>query len=209
MASFSRPSQLLFAGMIIQRDPIVLRRLSEYEQAYYSYSDAFQREKSKGLFEIKIGEAEDEAKAATFSIASLKPLQAATEPPSDPTCLGRHGDRKLYLFSKQQDSSWGFPRWALPEDCEAPHARARGGLSDLFEGDYQLYHLGRAPVAVQTERFTDRVAPPFSQRTFYFKSRLVSGHMNIGTEFQWLTREEIKAKVPVGYWGAIKDVLSE
>jgi large subunit ribosomal protein L46 len=48
---------------------------------------------------------------------------------------------------------------------------------------------------------------------FYFKSHIFAGQVELDpkeyNDFLWLSKEEMETKVPLEYWGSIRDMLSE
>lgn len=216
-------NQLIIASLILQRNPLRMKRLNDFEQAYTNYYEAVKSEKSKGLFEIKMDSTEHEAKNSNvFGIPkiddSLMTMMHEDEsldaqpPPSPMDSLSRLPDRKLYLLVKSE-SDWTLPKWTINhhhlDNPDQPLSTILQQKSNqYFKGSFGIYFVGKAPVAHHLERFADRVLPPFSAVHFFFKAQFVSGMMQIPQDYCWLASEEVKAKVSKGYWGAIKDVIS-
>lgn len=202
--------RLIYVSTVLQRNPIILKRLTDFEQAYESYKEAFQCEKSKGFFEVQVGDAEDRAKANTFGLPTkqIENNEHLFKEDQSPISISRSLDRKLYLLSKYEEG-WRFPFWKV-ESLEQPfHLKCQEELAIQFGEGAEYLHLGRAPIAHHVERFTDRTLPPFSAIHFFFKSQIISGRMTMTKEYGWFALEEIKNLVPKGYWGAVKDVLAD
>jgi hypothetical protein len=207
-------NQLVFASLILQRNPIKMKELTEFERSYFAYSEAVRSEKSKGLFEFDANSGDESgrnpdvfglSKASAFTYDET--LTESTG--SSYHAISRLPDRKLYLIVNSE-SVWKFPNWPVNIEDNTSSLRSRVQLEtqNIFKSNPDIYFVGNAPIAHHLERFSDRVLPPFSALHFFFKAQFILGHLDIPLEYAWATAEEMKAKVTKGYWGAVKDVLS-
>ena len=203
-------NELIYASLILQRDPIIMKKPTEYEKAVYDLRELYQIGKTKGLFEVKIGDVEDQAKSRSFSKPEVPAAGAVsfTENDSDFGSIYRLMENKLYLLIRK-DGKWEFPSFQVTPNDTDLHEVIRNGINSLFGSSVQIYHLGRAPISVHVERFNDRIAPPFCAKHFFMKAHIVSGDMSVPYEYGWFTKGELKSSLSRGCFGALKYVLTE
>ena len=208
----------IMAVSLLQRNPIVMRPLSQIELEYSKYRQNLEIEKARGTFNI----AADSGKITSGSIPvgeiELLNKLALNDLNDDGNAkdLGRKLDRKLYLCLKDEMSGkWSLPMTRFDQPDSALHLEAQKSLSDLLSRsqNLELYHLGAAPVAFYLEKFTDRSAAPFGCKHFFFRSQLVAGRVRIDAkrypEYGWFSREEMAEKLPRDMFESIEAVVSE
>lgn len=205
----------MIASLIIQRSPLVLRNLTPFETVYMEYSEAVKKEKSKGYFTVTTGIEESGSRNTNaFGIPKQLPDSVEQRAPilqNESQYIGRYPDRKVYLLLRTK-MGWEFPQWGLTNEDAYKSSLAhfvRSRCLEYFKDAPELYFVGNAPVSHHVERFADRVRPPFSAAHFIYKSQLIQGDLKIPDEYMWATKEEIRNLVPVGFWGSVKDVLSD
>lgn len=55
----------------------------------------------------------------------------------------------------------------------------------------------------------------YGEKVFFLKGRIMAGQADLSAneygdqEFRWLTKEEIQGVVTTGYWGSVRDMLTE
>lgn len=150
LATAAPSSPKTHVGILLKRDPVILRSLSEFEHAYYQYREALEQAESRPFsheFYFKKGstaeqrwQAAQEAAAAAAErlengqpplvqprdeeLSGLKRAERITEvdKKGDVRSLDRALDRTLYLVVKrpENEGSWELPAGAL-EDEEMLH----------------------------------------------------------------------------------------
>ena len=197
---------------LLQRNPIVMRPLSEIETEYAKYRQNLEAEKSRGTFNI--GNSKGTSNAISVAAAELDvPESIDLNESAQPKDLSRKLHRKLYLCL-EDEGKWTLPMTRFVETDHALHSTAQTLLSEILapsEG-LQLYHLGAAPVAFHFDKFADRVAPPLGAKHFFFRSQLVAGKVRVlpkYEEYGWFSKEELKEKLSSEIYESIEPVISE
>lgn len=208
------------AVSLLQRNPVVMRPLSQIEFEYSKYRQNLEIEKARGTFSIAAdtGKTSPSGSIPVAEVELMNKLAFADlNGEGNPTDLGRKLDRKLYLCLKEGPTEkWSLPMTRFDQPESALHLEARKSLTDLLGGaggGLELYHLGATPVAFHFEKFTDRSAPPYGLKHFFFRSQLVAGRVRIDAgkypEYGWFCREEMEAKLPKDLFESIEAVISE
>lgn len=225
----------LYAGCILQRNPVTLRKLSEFEKAYEDYQVALMEEFTRGTFDIRtphkvemlrLGEvdADEEgaaARKATKATEHTEALINATDHTNAPEyvaaegdlrSLRRHLDRKLYLAIRNEQGTWRFPSVHIPNGNLSLRERVDCYLKRLVGEDAEVYAVGEAPLAYHFESLPDRIAPPLGIKTFFMKSQLIGGAFALKktlrvTDYAWLVKEEVKGMFPEDYFRSIQTIL--
>lgn len=209
LTSLHREHHLVHVALIMQRNPVMMRRLTPFEECYADYREAFQSEKSKGYLEFRTDADPDSSRSKGFGIVHQGGNRGGTMATASEGDVLRMPDRKLYLMVKTDDG-WRFPKWKFEHDMDSKplYEALLTYARQLCNGQCDLYFLGKSPLCLHTERYQDRVSPPFSSKQFFFKAQFLSGLLRPSSEHSWMSKDEIKATVPKGYWGAVKDILT-
>lgn len=198
---------------LLQRNPIVMRPLSEIEKEYAKYRQNLETEKARGTFNIGTASS---SKGNAISVAAAEiqvPENVELNEGAHPKDLSRKLDRKLYFLLKD-GGKWTLPMSRFNESSEALHSHAQTLLSEILapSAGLQLYHLGSAPVAYHFDKFGDRVAPPFGAKHFFFRSQLVAGKIRVDPKYEeygWFSKEELKEKLAGDVFESIEPVITE
>ncbi|KAI0448041.1 39S mitochondrial ribosomal protein L46-domain-containing protein [Xylaria telfairii] len=131
--------------------------------------------------------------------------------------LDRALDRTLYLIVQRTDDQWQFPTEDVPTD-ERLHETAARALQLAAGVNMNTWMVGRVPVAHLVKQ------PEFSEgtslkqpgvKTFFLKGRIMAGQADLKgnkmglKDFNWLTKEELKAKLDEGYFNAVKNMMAD
>jgi hypothetical protein len=218
------PTFIIKVGAILQRNPITMSQLNEFEEEYMRYRHVKDSIKTRGLFEFTGGDEENSAGIRAmpngdryFNIVPEEPappLEYSTDE-GNLKNLGRKLDRKLYLSIRPSynPSIWTFPSFLYSNSLkEGIHSVVRERLNEIFP-NAQLYHLGHAPLAHFVEHLKSPIENAKNIATFYLKSQLISGDIKNfkvpeALEFAWLTKEEIQEKADPHWFKSISPILS-
>jgi hypothetical protein len=211
------PRYLLRIGAIIQRDPLVMRKLPEVEEEYAKYRFLEDAQQSRGLLLLSDAEEDTGIRADAngvryFNIPpeeSESPVEYSTDD-SNQKNLGRMLDRKLYLAIKpiHAPNQWTFPAFLYSKEHEGLHQCLRSILTPIFP-EAQLYHLGPTPVAHHMEKHDGQR----QLATFYLKSILIQGDVrNLriaeALDYGWLTKEELEKGSDPRWFRSLAPILS-
>lgn len=150
----------ILAACILQRNPVVLRKQSEFEKAYDAYREALQYEYSRGVFDImtthkrEMARVQDETSAdlqegalaadhtarqkdtpsrAKDSLALPALYPAYEEAEGQLSNIKRKLDRKIYLVVKDENGHWRFPSHHVVSTKTPLHkVRPRGSFGRLY-----------------------------------------------------------------------------
>lgn len=131
----------------------------------------------------------------------------------DTKSLERALHRSLYLLVKE-NGSWKLPSFAVKESSNL-HRAAESGLRALGGEQINTWTVSRCPAAILRYQNGKLVAPQTQaeglEREFVIKSRILSGLFapQQGTEYAWLTRDEIEEKVGAEYFQATEFLFSK
>lgn len=211
----------IMAVSLLQRNPIVMRPLSQIEFEYSKYRQNLESEKARGTFHIGADYGKNSSIGSSVPVAEVELMNklafADLNEQGKPTDLGRKLDRKLYLCLKERiNEKWSLPMVRFDQPDSALHLEAQKSLTNLLSDTspgLELYHLGAAPVAFHLEKFEDRSNPPYGLKYFFFRSQLVAGRVRIDKEkypeYGWFCKEEMKEKLSKDLFGSIDAVISE
>lgn len=201
---------------LLQRNPIVMRPLSEIEKEYAKYRQNLEAERARGTFNIGTSSKGNSGGGSAISVAAAElDVTEAIElnEEAHPKDLNRKLHRKLYLCLKD-GGKWTLPMSRFSETDSALHSHVQTLLSEILapsEG-LNLYHLGTAPVAFHFDKFGDRVAPPLGAKHFFFRSQLVAGKIRVlpkYEEYGWFSKEELKDILTNEVYESIEPVINE
>lgn len=218
------PSYIIKVGAILQRNPIIMNPLNEFEEEYMKYRQTKDSINTRGLLEFTGSSEENSAGIRTLPNGeryfNVVP-EERTPPPEYSTDegnlknLARKLDRKLYLTIRPcfNPSIWTFPSFLYsPDFKEGIHSVVRNRLDEILP-NAQLYHLGHAPVAHFVERLKAPIENVKNIATFYLKSQLIAGDIRNfkipeALDFAWLTKEEIQEQSDPMWFKSLSPILS-
>jgi len=227
----------IMAGAILRRNPLTLRAPSEFQKAYEDYREVIQAEYSRGVFDImtphkqELLRMESGEKGTQAKVRNDRPVVLSEElheryqlAEKNPRSLMRKLDRKLYLVVQDELGGWRFPSWPVASSETPIHRLVAQNLSDLLginsvESDQdptsrgEIYLAGFSPVAYSLEKYNDRTAPPFGDKTFLLKAQLVAGRFIFkpfwpGQAYAWLCHEELKEALSASYFDHVSHAFS-
>ncbi|KIK63758.1 hypothetical protein GYMLUDRAFT_95315 [Collybiopsis luxurians FD-317 M1] len=187
-----------------------------------------ERKREKIAFGPQFGIADDldEEKAAANKAAveqlaeqegegeEMMPRVHPSDEGGDYKSLDRKGKRNLYLLLQENEGLWRFPQGNVKKG-ELLHQAAQ---RDLFTecGEYMdTWIVSRNPIGhyKPPTRSSSSGKPQPQEVTFFYKANIMAGQVrpNLETvrDFAWLTKQEIKSRVPDHYWQGVKDILSD
>lgn len=207
----------VIAAALLQRNPIVMRPLTEIEKEYSKYRQNLEVERSRGTFNI--GSSSIKSNSTVTVNEAHVPEQVEVNDELGSKELSRKLHRKLYLCLKDETGQWTLPmtKFNLQEDKESGlHSKSHNLLKDLLAPSVglQLYHLGAAPVAFHLEKYSDRVVAPLGAKMFFFRSQLVAGRVRLQTsekisDYGWFCREEMEEIFSKDLFESIKPVITD
>ncbi|KXS17087.1 hypothetical protein M427DRAFT_54743 [Gonapodya prolifera JEL478] len=217
-------------GVILKRDPIVLPRLSPFEEAYFRYKDTAADATAEALptaFYFKQGSiAEQEFRergtrgkgpsAAEGNLDSGEVTRTAEE--GNLKSWNRALDRTLYLVVKKprQDHAWQFVQGGVESD-ELLHQGAEREMKEECGEDLEFWLVGKRPVAhhiykYSTPQLRNGVAYD-GAKVFFMYGHAFGGQVQPDgkeiVDFAWITKEGLAEYLDPNYYNAIKDVLVE
>ncbi|KAI2637401.1 39S mitochondrial ribosomal protein L46-domain-containing protein [Xylaria nigripes] len=163
---------------------------------------------------------EDGEKAPPDEIVPVeRPMDRITESDknNDVRKLDRKLDRTLYLVVKGRDDKWKFPTKDVPTDMTL-HEVAELALEHAAGVNMNTWMVGRVPVAhmvTQHEYNEDNSLKSHGRKVFFLKARIMAGQADLTNnklglnDFNWLTREELRAKFDRDYFRAIRSMLAD
>eukprot|EP00271_Cylindrocystis_brebissonii_P014757 TRINITY_DN36282_c0_g1_i1.p1 TRINITY_DN36282_c0_g1~~TRINITY_DN36282_c0_g1_i1.p1 ORF type:complete len:269 (-),score=48.12 TRINITY_DN36282_c0_g1_i1:182-988(-) len=206
-ANQQRPQQdeHLIASVILERLPVVLPNLPDWEQEYKAFSFArqqmYRKEYPQQLLEksSSFSAAEDEEGALAFEPASKI---TAADRKNDVRSLSRALDQRLFLIVQGRPlrSDFSEPRWHFPEREYSNEATMRQcaekALTEKVGSEAELYFVGNAPCGHWQMRENPLV------KRFFFRSQIIGSNFSIRPggqlrDFAWVTKEELLSKYAV------------
>ncbi len=175
---------------VMQRNPLTTRPLSDFEEAYHAFQISKQESLSRGLFDISSSNNGAGIRASASLAGNRRERRDSARdeqlPPAEeseceldgggPALLRRGGElaesdlkrrveRKLYFVVCNELGRWVFPSYDVnPTSRAALHTLASGSLHRALGGSFELYPVGKSPVAVHVEVLGDRTQPPFGTK---------------------------------------------
>ncbi|TRX94757.1 hypothetical protein FHL15_004218 [Xylaria flabelliformis] len=152
--------------------------------------------------------------------------------------LDRALDRTLYLVVQRSDGQWQFPTEDVPTDEHLHEVSLNAVLYTPEVGNPQLimnqtaaralelaaginmntWMVGRVPVAhlvKQPEFNEDTSLRQRGEKIFFHKGRIMAGQADLKgnkmglKDFNWLTKEELKAKLDRDYFHAVRNMMAD
>ncbi|KAI0866926.1 39S mitochondrial ribosomal protein L46-domain-containing protein [Xylaria cubensis] len=163
---------------------------------------------------------EDGEKAPPDEIVPVeRPMDRITEADKtkDIRRLDRALDRTLYLVVQRTDGQWQFPTEDVPTD-EHLHETAARALELAAGVNMNTWMVGRVPVAhlvKQPEFNEDTSLRQRGEKIFFHKGRIMAGQADLKDnkmglkDFNWLTKEELKAKLDRDYFHAVRNMMAD
>ncbi|KXJ94478.1 39S mitochondrial ribosomal protein L46-domain-containing protein [Microdochium bolleyi] len=131
--------------------------------------------------------------------------------------LDRALDRTLYLVVQKENGTWQFPSGDVRTE-ENLHETASRVLESTAGVNMNTWLVGRVPVAhvvVQPEFGADSTLKKRGDKVFLLKGRIMAGQADLKDnkmgykDFNWLTKDEIKAKVGDTYFKAVRNMMAD
>ncbi|KAJ3052159.1 54S ribosomal protein L17 mitochondrial [Rhizophlyctis rosea] len=216
----------IHVGLLLKRNPVILRDLTPFETSYYSYRHNLIQNEARPFnpkFYIKKGTAaeprwhaaqeaarkEAEETGAPYfpkqpreeELKDVKLAERETEADraNDVKSLNRALQRTLYLVVKGE-SGWEFPATPLTGEELLHEAAQRHITSQLGEG-VETWIVGQAPVGHWVEP---------QRKIFYMKAHIISGNgAPQSAEYAWLTKQELVSQLDPEYYKAVGGMLAE
>jgi large subunit ribosomal protein L46 len=195
-------------GILLKRKPILTKELSEFEHNYLLYRDLQRNQDAKPFhheFYFKKGTlsekrwltAQNENPGQVVQPAELEFIewQEVNIEKNDVKSLDRKLRENIYLFVKTKDG-YELPTGVIHE-TEVLHEAAPNRLKELIGSKLQTWFVGRVPCGMlQQEQNT----------VYYMKAHILAGKISKITDYQWLTKDELKDVNPT-YFEGVKDML--
>ncbi|KAI0104909.1 39S mitochondrial ribosomal protein L46-domain-containing protein [Hypoxylon sp. NC0597] len=148
-----------------------------------------------------------------------RPMDRITEADktNDVRRLDRKLDRTLYLIVQGSDGKWQFPSEDVPTD-EHLHETAARALEAAAGVNMNTWLVGRVPVAhlvTHPEFNEDTSLKRKGEKVFFLKGRIMAGQADLKNnkfglkDFNWLTREELKDKLPFEYFRSVRNMMAD
>ncbi|KAF6842795.1 putative mitochondrial ribosomal protein [Colletotrichum musicola] len=146
-----------------------------------------------------------------------QPRVSEADKKGDRTRLDRAMDRTLYLVVKAKNGKWEFPAAGLSTE-ENLHEAAQRILNQSAGVNMNTWMVGRAPIAHHVAKPVvkkDGTVERKGEKTFFLKWRIMAGQANLSgnphgyTEFQWLTREELKQVLSPDYFSSVRNMMAD
>ncbi|KAI8917074.1 39S mitochondrial ribosomal protein L46-domain-containing protein [Powellomyces hirtus] len=232
LATAAGASQKPHVGILLKRDPIILRQLTEFEHAYYAYRDSIEQGESRPFnpeFYFKKGStaeqrwlaAQESATEKTPSgklrivqprdeeVGSLDAANRATEADAkkDMKSLDRALDRTLYLVVKRaagpMKGTWQLPSGALEAD-EVLHDGATRHLHEEVGSALETWVVGKTPVGHLVSG---------NEKIFYMKAHILSGKIQpngkLASDYAWATKQELKEYLKPEQYATVSKMMAE
>ncbi|KAI8958960.1 39S mitochondrial ribosomal protein L46-domain-containing protein [Daldinia sp. FL1419] len=163
---------------------------------------------------------EDGEKADPDEVLPVEqPMDRITEADktNDVRRLDRKLDRTLYLLVQGTDGKWQFPSEDVPTD-EHLHETAARALEYAAGVNMNTWIVGRVPVAhlvKQPEFDADSSLKQRGEKVFFLKGRIMAGQADLKgnklglQDFNWLTKEELKEKLPDEYFHSVRNMMAD
>ncbi|KAI1862718.1 hypothetical protein JX265_007155 [Neoarthrinium moseri] len=167
--------------------------------------------------ESRVTEDGEEAKPDEI-VKPERPMDRITEADkaNDVRRLDRKMDRTLYLVVQSGNGTWSFPSDYVPTDQNL-HQAAQRVLDQAAGVNMNTWMVGRVPVAhyVAEPQFNeDTTIKARGEKVFFNKVRIMAGQANLTgntlgyKDFNWLTKEELKEKLPGPYFRAVRNMMA-
>ncbi|KAI8818519.1 uncharacterized protein EV422DRAFT_551194 [Fimicolochytrium jonesii] len=217
-------------GILLKRNPIILRTLSEFEHAYLAYRDSLEHSESRPFdpsFYFKKGSTaekrwvdaqEQQAETVTveegekiplvqprdeLSTDEIAPRRTKADEVRDMKSLDRALERTLYLVVKRKDGGWRFPAGKL-EGQEVLSEGAARHLRTEVGKDLETWVVGNTPVGVWKGD---------KEKVFYMKAHILSGKISANPKLvedhAWATKQELKEYLSPDYYQSVQRMLAE
>lgn len=186
----------IFASIILQRNPLILPKLSQFENDFSKYHFEYTRNLSKG--EISFNGKENNISNTNIDHFFEDHHHHHHPDVRSTKDLKRMMDKTLYFIIKKDE--WIFPTREAPLVPPTENGGLHQIATDLISEKNEIYQIGSAPIAVHKDDL---------KRTFFFRSQIISfPSMPIEGDYAFLTKEELKTTFTDSYYSSVKDVLS-
>ncbi|KAK0711444.1 39S mitochondrial ribosomal protein L46-domain-containing protein [Lasiosphaeris hirsuta] len=152
------------------------------------------------------------------------PRRTEADEKGDARRLDRALDQTLYLVVKKGEgeaATWQFPAGDVPTQ-EVLHETAARVLAESAGVNMNTWVVGRVPVAhyvtepIFAEGEDAATAPKRrGEKIFFLKGRIMAGQADLTgnkhglTDYQWLTKDEIKRVLPWDYYRSVRNMMAD
>ncbi|KAJ3173602.1 54S ribosomal protein L17 mitochondrial [Geranomyces variabilis] len=221
-----------YVGILLKRNPVILRQLTEFEHAYYAYRDSIQQGEARPFnpeFYFKKGSTAEQRwfaaqesaveKTPSGTIQLVQPREeelsaletasrtTAADAAGDMKSLDRALDRTLYLVVRRasgpRKGEWQLPSGQIKDD-ELLHEAATRHLYAEVGNALETWVVGRTPVG-------HLVAG--SEKIFYLKAHILSGKIQtdgkLADDYAWATKQELKEYLKPDVYASVSKMMAE
>ena len=197
---------LIFSSIILERPPICLRDLPEWEKDWYQYRQSKLSEKAwvlpKDLEKNMLGKYGIEPE----DFPDALPHITADDKADNRRSLYRKLEDPLYLICKvEQDFDEALPKeiWMFPttQVREGENVRSAAERTLFYHaGDLEYYTMGNAPILYHPVRHSNLLKKEYPAakqvKNFYMHSAYLGGHIELEpggeiTDYAWVTQGEL------------------
>ncbi|KAJ3163451.1 54S ribosomal protein L17 mitochondrial [Geranomyces michiganensis] len=219
-------------GILLKRNPVILRPLTDFEHAYYAYRDSLQQGEARPFdpeFYFKKGSTAEQRWFAAQETAVEKTPQGtvrlvqpreeelatletasrttAADEARDMKSLDRALDRTLYLVVRRaagpRKGEWQLPSGQMQGDELLHEAATRHLYAEVGKG-LETWVVGRTPVG-------HLVAG--SEKIFYMKAHILSGKIQtdgkLADDYAWATKQELKEYLKPDVYATVSKMMAE
>ncbi|KAJ3299412.1 54S ribosomal protein L17 mitochondrial [Borealophlyctis nickersoniae] len=233
LATTSSPSKI-HVGVLLKRDPVVLRDLTEFEEAYYRFRQGLERSEARPFnktFHIKKGtSAEARWIAAQEAAAKAAEAMGVKDPSLAPLVQPREAELKGVAFS---------PRVTKADEDGAVTSLDRQLQRTLYlvvkgkgkgkwefpagelRGEELLHEAAPRQLGDEVGTAMDTwfvgTAPvghhvEGNRKIFFMKAHIIAGKVTLSEKSEdhaWLTKQELASRLDPAYYESVQGMLSE
>jgi len=204
---------------VLERLPVILKDPEPIEELFQKYRIGERNrtsvELNTALFKPAAGY-EDFERAQQRRAETFVPAPRVTEADrsNDTRSLERALQKHLYFVIKRAPSAklFQFPQ-RLTEEGGSMRESAIKALRAVIGAEHNIYYIGNAPIAHLKHEYS----PEFQQKhgvcgvkVFFYRAQLIEGDVDYirqGSDFRWLTAEELKTHFSEEYYEAIRRIV--
>eukprot|EP00158_Paraphelidium_tribonemae_P005510 Partr_v1_DN27381_c1_g1_i4_m46138 putative Ribosomal protein len=199
-------------GVILKRTPLVISAAKPFEIAYQSFRNVLNSVEGTPYNPLFF----ETQKAISKKVDSPLHLESRSSVVIDTDLQNpaRILDRSLYL-AVELDGCWQFPAGVVQSDESLAEAANRE-LTAMCGDNMELWQVGNAPVAfIDAKNVMDGNSGHLPDKIFFMKSQIYSGNFDSAatvrsvSNFGWMTKEELSAKLKPSYFESIQDSLAD
>ena len=188
----------VYGSMVLQRIPLCLANLTEFENDYIDFKNSLEFTTSRGIFSL------NEKTAKIEHSIGFKETEIKFE--NDKKILSRCPEKSLYLML-ENNGVWEFPKSLYDQshkDKESDLLNIAKDALDQSTGVKSIYCLGRKPIAVHIEKSETE-----NSSIFFFLSQLLPGNFSTKLNHGWFTKKEVAEIIDPKIWNSVSLILSE